>query len=332
MSIAHPGTSDGQRPATCAPDHADNAQTGDPPPTLLVISPCRDEGAYLRVAIESVLEQSVRPTLWVLVDDGSTDETPAILEEYAARHSFMRVVRRSDRGERSVGPGVVEAFYAGLASVELDQFEFLCKLDLDLRLPPRYFETLMERMRADPRLGTCSGKAYYVEGRTGRVLSEGIGDDVSAGLTKLYRTECFREIGGFVRGVMWDGIDCHRCRMLGWRACSFADPELAFAHLRPMGSSHRGILRGRMRHGEGQHFMGTAWPYMLASAAYRMARWPLVVGGLAMLWGYAWSAIRGRPRYGDTEFRRFLRRYHRCVLMRGKHRAIEAVSVRAERT
>jgi hypothetical protein len=44
-------------------------------------------------------------------------------------------------------------------------------------------------------------------------------------MTKFYRVECFREIGGFVPHVMWDGIDCHRCRMLGWTAQSFDEPE-----------------------------------------------------------------------------------------------------------
>ena len=83
---------------------------------------------------------------WIVVDDGSTDETPAILAEYAARLPYLTVVRRDDRGRRSVGPGVVEAFYAGLERVDLGRFDYLCKLDMDLDLPPRYFEGLM---RAD---------------------------------------------------------------------------------------------------------------------------------------------------------------------------------------
>jgi len=103
----------------------------------------------------------VRPALWVIVDDGSSDATPAILADYAARYDFIRVVRREDRGRRSVGPGVIEAFYAGYDTIDPKQFDYLCKLDLDLDLPPRYFELLMERMEALPRLGTCSGKPYY---------------------------------------------------------------------------------------------------------------------------------------------------------------------------
>ena len=78
-----------------------------------------------------------------------------------------------------------------------------------------------------------------------------------SGMTKFYRVSCFKAIGGFVREVMWDGIDCHRCRMHGWIACSWDEPDLRFVHLRPMGSSQQSIYTGRMRHGYGQYFMGT---------------------------------------------------------------------------
>jgi poly-beta-1,6-N-acetyl-D-glucosamine synthase len=108
---------------------------------------------------------------------------------------------------------------------------------------------------------------------------------------------------------MWDGIDGHRCRQLGWIAVSWDEPDLRFIHLRPMGSSHKNWWTGRQRHGFGQYFMGTSPWYMLASAAYRMTRPPRVVGGLAMLYGYFKSMVQRNPRYADTEFRRFLRRY-----------------------
>jgi hypothetical protein len=291
-------------------------------PCYLLVSPCRDEARFCRHTLQSVVNQTVRPALWVIVDDGSTDGTPAILDEYARRYPFVRVVRRTDRGRRSVGPGVVKAFYDGYATVDPRQFEYLCKLDLDLELPPTYFAGLMRRMAAEPRLGTCSGKPYF---RTagGRLVSEGVGDEMSAGMTKFYRRECFEQIRGFVREVMWDGIDCHRCRMLGWMACSWDEPELRFLHLRPMGASDRGLWQGRKRHGRGQWFMGTGPLYMFASALYRSVRRPYVVGGLGMLAGYLSGIATALPRYDDPEFRRFLRQYQRACLLFGKRRVTD---------
>ena len=289
----------------------------------LIISPCRNEADFMRQTLDTVIAQSVRPARWVIVDDGSTDATPLILAEYAARHDWITIVTRTDRGRRAVGPGVIEAFYAGYETVAPDEYDYICKLDLDLNLPPRYFEILMQRMQAEPRLATCSGKAYIHKG--GQLVHERHGDETSIGASKFYRMACFREIGGFVREVMWDGIDCHRCRMLGWIACSWDDPELRFIHLRPMGSSQTGLLTGRMRHGSGQYFMGTGFIYMLANAVNRVNEKPVLLGSLAMIWGWLESALQRKPRYGDAAFRQFLRRYQWRALRVGKKKAIAEI-------
>jgi poly-beta-1,6-N-acetyl-D-glucosamine synthase len=292
--------------------------------SVLIVSPCRNEEAYMRRTLDAIVGQTHPPTRWIVVDDGSTDATPQILAEYQARHPFLEVVRRQDRGKRSVGPGVIEAFYAGLEGVDLADYEFVCKLDLDLDLPRDYFERLIGLMRAEPRLGSCSGKPVYDAGG-GRMLPEWCDDEIVVGMTKFFRTECFREIGGFVREVMWDGIDSHRCRMLGWTARSYGDEALRFEHLRPMGSSDKNVLRGRRRHGAGQYFMGTSPAYLLASALRRLVQPPYVVGALAMAWGYVAAWCRRAPRYDDREFRRFLRSYQWSAMLRGKRRTIECI-------
>lgn len=285
-----------------------------------VISPCRDEAKYMRRTLDSVAAQTIPPALWVVVDDGSTDDTPRILAEYAAKLPYLRVVRREDRGRRSVGPGVIDAFYAGYDTIDPTQFDYLCKLDLDLDLPAGYFERLMALMEADPRLGTVSGKPFFLDKQQHPVM-ELCGDEMSVGMTKFYRRRCFEQIGGFVRQVMWDGIDCHRCRMLGWKARSCDEPALRFEHLRPMGSSQQNIYTGRMRHGYGQYFMGTGLVYLTASAILRLNHPPRVLGSAAMLWGYLRALLGRQPRYDDPQFRRFLRSYQWSCLLRGKKQA-----------
>ena len=303
-----------------------------PPPVApgrkyCLISPCRDEAAHLRRTLESVAAQTIPPSLWIVIDDGSTDQTPAILEEYAAKLPYLRVIHLPDRGFRQLGSGVVEAFYAGYNTINPDDFDFICKLDMDLDLPPRYFELLIERMEKNPRIGTCSGKPFFRD-RRGRRVSEMCGDETSVGMTKFYRTACFRQIGGFEPALMWDGIDCHRCRMLGWIAVSWEEEQLSFEHLRPMGSSDRSWWTGRVRHGAGQYFMGTGPIYMLGSALFRMTRPPLLIGGVAILWGYLKSMLSREPRYRDAGFRRFLSAYQWRCLLQGKRRATEQVDAR----
>ncbi len=291
--------------------------------TYALISPCRNEADYMRETLDTVVAQTVTPTLWVIVDDGSSDATPAILADYVSRYPWIRVVTRRDRGHRAVGPGVIDAFYAGYETIRPEDFEFVCKLDLDLRLPPKYFEILIQRMHAEPRMATCSGKAYVQE-RDG-LIAERHGDETSLGMTKFYRAEAFRDIGGFVRQVMWDGIDCHECRRRGWIARSWDEPDLRFVHLRPMGSSQQSVYTGRMRHGFGQYFMGTGFIYMAASALLRSTQRPYVLGSAAMMWGWLKSAFQRQPRYGDKDFRAFLRRYQWRSLLLGKARATQEI-------
>jgi len=291
----------------------------------VLVSPCRDEEKYLSRTLESIMRQSVPPALWVVVDDGSTDGTPKILERYRAMVDYLRIIRRDNRGFRKVGGGVVDAFDEGLASFDLHDFDYVCKLDMDLDLPQGYFEGLIRKMEADEILGTCSGKPYFTDKKTGRRVNEVCGDEMSVGMTKFYRSDCFQEIGGFVKEVGWDIIDCHICRMKGWRARAFDDADLAFHHLRPMGSSYKSIWHGRVRHGYGQHYLGTHPLYLLATALYRLNKAPVVMGALAMVWGYFTAGFQGRPRHPDPAVQRFLRRYQMVALRVGKLRAAELV-------
>ncbi len=297
----------------------------DPNPgRYLLVTPCRNEAAYMRRTLDSVVAQDAQPALWVIVDDGSTDETPAILRDYAGRFDWIRIVTKPDRGSRAVGPGVVEAFYYGLNQVGSAGFDYLCKLDLDLDLPVGYFSGLMARMVANPRIGSCSGKPYF-RTSAGRLVSEKCGDEMSVGMTKFYRVSCFNDIGGFVHEVMWDAIDCHKSRQLGWVACSWDDPNLRFEHLRPMGASQKGILTGRMRHGYGQYYMGSDYWYFMATCLYRMGHPPLVIGGLATWWGYVKAWAQGLPQHDDAELRQFIRAYQRRALRVGRHQAIAEI-------
>lgn len=286
----------------------------------ILISPCRNEETYIQTTIDSIANQSLLPSKWIIVDDGSTDKTPDIIAAAARKYPFIKVIRRDNRGKRSVGPGVIEAFYAGYDTIAPTEYDYVCKLDVDLDIPPTYFQQLIKRMEANPRIGTCSGKPYFPD-KSGNLVSERCGDETSVGMVKFYRTACFEQIGGFVRQVMWDGIDCHRCRMKGWIACSWDDAELRFIHLRPMGSSHKNIFRGRLRHGAGQYFMGTGLAYMMISALYRITTPPFVLGGLMMLIGYVKSMLTQQERYDDLEFRNFLHQYQWQCLIKGKHQA-----------
>lgn len=284
----------------------------------LLISPCRDEAAFLQATIESVVHQTVMPKKWIIVDDGSTDATPDILASAAAQHTFIQVVRREDRGRRSVGPGVVDAFYAGLAVVDLDAYDFVCKLDGDLEFGPRYFERLMEVMELDPALGNLSGKLFLRYGD--ELVEERLRNDNAMGPAKFYRVACFKEIGGFVRQVSWDGIDGHLCRMHGWVPAAIDEEELRVIHLRRMGSSEISFWEGRLRWGRGKYFMGSRFYYVFVIAIYRMFERPYVISGIGILVGYLLALQKRESRYDNPDYLRFFRRYEFQSVFLGRER------------
>ena len=299
------------------PESSENAS---PPKTgrrYALICPCKDEAEHAQATIDSLAAQSEPPTLCLFVDDGSTDDTPRVLAEAAAKYPWFEVYNRVNTGARRVGPGVIAAFNEGYESINKDNFDFVCKIDADLEFPPRYFELVINKMLSHPRYGNYSGK-LFLRLADGTLEPEPTGNENAVGNAKFFRIAAFEDIGRFAEEVGWDGIDGHMCRMKGWVAESQEHPELRIIHRRMMGSSYKGIFHGRQRWGRAKWYMGTGPIYMLAVTAFRMKERPIFVGGFGILVGYIKSMLTGYPRHGTPEFRRFLRKFEHRSLVIGK--------------
>jgi biofilm PGA synthesis N-glycosyltransferase PgaC len=271
----------------------------------IIISPVRDEEKYLPRTIRSIADQTILPIEYVFVDDGSTDRTPEIIKEAGNKHPWIHYVKRPDRGERKVGPGVIEAFYEGYEKIQNRRYDYVVKMDGDLTVGPHYFESLLHKFQEDPYLGAASGKLYLDLGE-GELVEERITDESVLGGMLCLRRACFDDIGGFVKQVMWDGITFHRARMAGWRTQSFRDPVLMIYDHRLMGSSHKSIYHGRMRWGWGQYFMGTHPLYIMAVGLYRMRERPFIIGGMLIVLGYLKGWAARTPQYAFPGFRQSL--------------------------
>jgi biofilm PGA synthesis N-glycosyltransferase PgaC len=281
---------------------------------LVIISPVRDEADYLRLTMDAIVAQTVRPVEWIMVDDGSCDATPDIIREYAAKYPFIRLLPRTDRGFRKLGGGVIAAFNFGKQHIEHQDFSYIAKLDGDMSFGPLYLEHMFAMLESDPRLAAVSGKVYRDEG--GRFIEETHIEEQVAGQFKLYKRVAFEDIGGFVETLSWDGIDIHTARMRGWHTLSFYDADAWLWHHRIMGSSDRSIYKGRLRWGLGNWTMGYHPLFALVVGISRMREKPRFIGGLLLIVGYFWSGLRGMPRYENLEFRRYLRRWQ---MQRLKH-------------
>ena len=273
---------------------------------ILIISPVRNEEQYLLKTIESMLLQSIRPTLWIIVDDGSSDDTYKIAKSAAQNHEWIMVRSRKDRGCRKVGGGEVEAFYDGLQQVKHERFDFIMKLDGDIVLKPRHLEELLNRFRDDPNLGIASG---WIKREKPKMFAP-------VGPAKVYRFSCFQQIGGLVSTIGWDGIDSYEAMKNGWETQVFWGNDLEIDHLRKMGSSQKGLLHGRFRDGQAC-YNGCYHPvYFMARIIKLCMHYPYFVGGAAGLWGYIESWLTRKPRHGDAEFRKFVRRFQVRLLLK----------------
>lgn len=276
----------------------------------VVITPARDEEGHIQRLLDSMAAQNVPPRQWVIVDDGSTDRTAALVRDYARRIPLVRILCLADRGSRVYGRGVVHAFNEGLRVASLDGCEFIVKLDADLAFGPDYFERLLGEFRKRAKLGIAGGHLY--QERDGRLRMERDPGDHVRGATKIYRRACFEAIGGIKEVLGWDTIDELTAEMCGWTVQSFTEPKAV--HLRPVGAVG-GLLRGKRRRGRCCHYLGYDPLYMFAVAGRHLALPPYVTGGLAVAFGFVEGYARGLDRHEDASFRAFLRRRQRRRLM-----------------
>lgn len=282
---------------------------------ILIISPVRNEAAHIERMAAAVAAQTRPPMAWVVVDDGSTDDTLALLRRLEHELDFLQVHARPLETEPVVDRLAIaaapRAFNYGLQMAgELD-FTHVVKLDGDIELPPDYFERLLERFAADPELGMAAGN--LIEPRGGRMVLLPIPSTHIHGALKCYTRACFDAIGGVQTRLGWDTIDETYARMRGFRTQNFAD--IVAIHHRPHASAD-GTLRGRARHGQCAYIAHFP-PVWIALRSLKIARsHPVGISGLAFFYGYVRAAARRVEQVPDREFRRFARRELRRRLLR----------------
>ena len=274
-----------------------------------VISPVKNEAEFIEKTIESMIRQSVKPEVWIIVNDGSSDGTGAIVQRYAKAYDWIKLVNRNGSSvTRQRGKGVIEAFYAGYETLT-NKYDFIVKLDGDVSFEPTYFESLLEKFASDPHLGIAGGGLYEKpEGKTWLLMTS---KDHVRGCTKIYRQACFEAIGGLVPAMGWDGIDEWKALSLGWNVQSFID--IAIYHYRFTGAA-TGFLKSFYEQGNGAYRMGYHPLYLIARGFRRMADKPIVFGGLVMMWGFLIAFLHQEEKLADPSVISYVRQAQLCKL------------------
>ncbi|PKN86653.1 MAG: glycosyltransferase family 2 protein [Chloroflexi bacterium HGW-Chloroflexi-8] len=267
-----------------------------------VISPVKNEAEFIELTIESMIQQTIKPGVWVIVNDGSQDKTESIVRKYAEENDWIKLVNRQGSTVRKRGKGVVEAFYAGFDSLD-QEYDFIVKLDGDVTFAPNYFESLLQQFDLDPQLGIAGGGLYEKpDVKTWVLLTS---KDHVRGCTKIYRQECFKAIGGLAPSMGWDGIDEWKALAMGWKIQSFLDIKIY--HYRYTGAA-TGYLKSWIEQGNGAFRMGYHPLFLFARGIRCMTERPYVIGGLAMVASYILSWFRREEMLAEPFVVNYIRR------------------------
>ena len=273
--------------------------------SYVLVTPARNEGTFLENTIESVIHQTVLPLKWVIVDDGSTDNTAEIVKRYLPQYPWMELVQMSNRRDRNFA-GKVGAFNAGFEKVKDLRWEIIGNLDGDISFGQDHFEFLIGKFAADARLGVA-GTVFKEEGYSSDKDSFEGRTHVS-GQCQLFLRQCWTNIGGYVPhragGIDWMAVAT--ARMEGWKTESFR--ERWFFHHRRLGTAERGVLSSLFSYGQKDYYLGGHPVWELFRVAYRLGKQPFVLGGLTLGMGYCWAFLRQVPRPVSRELMAFHRK------------------------
>jgi len=272
--------------------------------TYVLITPARNEAAFIEQTIRSVVRQTVRPAKWVIVSDGSTDGTDDIVKKFASEHNWIEFVRMPGRKERHFA-GKVHAFRAGFARVKDLNYNFIGSLDADITFDGEYFSFLLGKLAENPKLGLAG--TPFREGNAGYDYRFVSIEHVS-GACQLFRRECFEAIGGYtpMKGGGVDHVAVVTARMKGWQTRTFT--EKVCEHHREIGSAGYNVIMAKYKVGRLDYALGAHPIWELFRSAYQLTKRPFILGGVMILAGYCWSMIRRMKRPVSTDFVQFRRR------------------------
>jgi biofilm PGA synthesis N-glycosyltransferase PgaC len=273
------------------------------PDKILIISPVRNEAAHIARTLDSVINQTWLPAEWVIVDDGSTDNTAGIVQAYADKHPWIHFLHKEDRGYAEPGRGVMEAFYFGYDRRRIQEFDVIVKLDGDLSFPSDFFASIMTGFEANPKLGIAGGYCYIE--RDNKIVREDHPVFHVRGTNKFYRAECWREINGLVRHLGWDTIDEIKAQYYGWQTLSFDSRPVM--HYKVTGYN-TGAYKWTIKLGQADYYVGYHPLFLLAKALKRSVQYPYFIGTFGILYGYFRAWKNREKRVMEKDIIRFLRR------------------------
>jgi glycosyltransferase involved in cell wall biosynthesis len=277
----------------------------------ILITAAKNEQGYIEGTIKSVISQNIKPILWIIVSDGSTDNTDDIVKMYADQYEFMQYIRNDKTDDRNFASKVY-AINSAISTIKNIDYDFIGILDADITFDSNYYEKIFEEFNKDLKLGIAGGDFFdVVNGRKVKVVKTS--DSVRGGI-QLFRKECFKQIGNFLplENGGEDVVMEVRARMNGWKVQSF--DHLILLHHRLTGTEGFSVFRSRFREGILSHSMGYNPIFQIIKSFYRIKEKPYLIAGALHLFGFLWAYLGNNKVKVDDDFKSYLRKEQRQKL------------------
>jgi glycosyltransferase involved in cell wall biosynthesis len=273
--------------------------------SYVLVTPARNEEKNIERLILSVASQTILPSKWVIVSDGSTDGTDEVVRKYSDMNHWIELVRMPEHRDRQFA-AKVHCFNAGYSKLNHLPHEIIGNLDADISFEEDYFEFLITKFRENPLLGVA-GTPFVEDGGYSSISDSFEGGKHVAGGCQLFRRACFEEIGGYTPnragGIDWIAVTT--ARMKGWATQSF--PEKVFYHHRSLGTGESNWLKSHFNYGRKDYYLGNHPLWEAFRIIYRTMKKPYLMGGLLTLSGYLWAVVTRMERPVSKELMAFHR-------------------------
>jgi len=271
----------------------------------VIITPIKNEEKFIRYTLDSICAQTLIPTEWIIVDDGSSDNSADIVKEYVLKYSWIKYIKFELIGKREIGGRVVQVFNYGLQYLSTIDYNFIVKLDGDLTLPENYFQRIAEELKNNISIGVIGGVIGMLA--ENKIVIEKSADYHVRGAFKAYSSNCFNKIGGLRPLMGWDGLDEFLAMYNGFEVKVLK--ELVVIHHRVTGTE-TGQLNYSKKIGKYCYDFGYD-PLLTFFRAVKdgLSRKPYVLSGGYLFFFYCIYLFKGKEKLIEPSIRKYIRKF-----------------------
>ncbi|AFK22088.1 putative glycosyl transferase family 2 protein [Pyrococcus sp. ST04] len=226
----------------------------------ILVTPAKNEEKTLPLLAKSVINQSIKPSLWVIVNDNSVDKTEKIIRDLSKKHSWIIGYELKD-GVFDYDPTyrysiVVREGFRVVRKIAHEMgipYGFIGLVDADFILERKFFEKILKEFKNDPQLGIASGGVYILTEKK-KLVWERTNPQFARGSPRVFRRECFNDIGGYKQFYAPDVFSNYMARIKGWKVKQIVNAIAV--QMRPTQERY-GYYKSSIKRGYVNYYLGT---------------------------------------------------------------------------